>query len=213
MSKINTIISKVGRKVSETRRKVSDAGKKIKDIDYSKLYDAGIGFWVLMILIFISFALFAFYVQQIITIFVSDYGFIGIFIMSFITDLLVQPIGPDVPLILGVAVKLNPWIVLLTVLLGSYTALLVAYYLGKTVGAAGIERIIGKKRFAKLSKYETGSKWFMFIGSLTPIPYIPYLVGLWRFSFVDTIMFVIIPRTLRFVIVLIFSYYLGIVLI
>jgi len=192
---------------------VSDTKDKIKKIDYSRLYDAGIGFWVLIILIFIVVLFFTVYVKQIIGSFVSDYGFIGIFIVSILTDLLVQPIGPDVPLILGVVARLNPWIVLLMVLLGSYVALIIAYYLGKTLGAAGVERIIGKKSFAKLSKYETGSKWFMFFGALTPIPYIPYLAGLWRFSLVDTIMFVAVPRTLRFVIVLVLAYYLGIALV
>ena len=192
---------------------VTDTKKKIKDIDYSRLYDAGIGFWVLILLIFIGVLFFAVHIKQVISLFVSDYGFLGIFIIAFITDLLIQPIGPDVPLILGVVAKLNPWIVLLMILLGSYLALLVAYYLGKTLGAAGIERIMGKKNFAKLSKYEKGSKWFMFVSALTPIPYIPYLAGLWRFSLVDTIIFVAVPRTLRFVVVLIFAYYLGIVLV
>ncbi|GIU69688.1 MAG: hypothetical protein KatS3mg002_0924 [Candidatus Woesearchaeota archaeon] len=192
---------------------VSNTRKKIRDIDYSKLYDAGLGFWVLIILIFLIVLLFAVYVKQIIGLVISDYGFIGIFIASFITDLLVQPIGPDVPLVLGVFAGLNPWIVLLMILLGSYLALLVAYYLGKTLGAAGIERIIGKKNFVKLDKYTLTGKWFMFIGSLTPIPYIPYLAGLWRFSLVDNIMFVVVPRTIRFIIILILAYYLGIVLV
>ena len=192
---------------------VSDTRTRIREIDYSKLYDAGLGFWILMLLIFIGVLIFAVYINQVIALFISDFGFIGVYIVSFITDLLVQPIGPDLPLVLGVFAKLNPWMVLLMVLLGSYTALIDAYYLGKTIGAAGIERVIGKKNFSKLSKYETGSKWFMFIGALTPVPYIPYLAGLWRFSFIDTIIFVAVPRTLRFIIVLIFAYYLGIILI
>lgn len=199
--------------MKQINRFLSGTKDRFKKIDYSKLYDAGLGFWVLILLIFIAVLLFAVYVKQIIGSFVSEYGFIGIFIVSTLTDLLVQPIGPDVPLVLGVVAKLNPWIVLLMVVLGSYIALVIAYYLGKTLGAAGIERIIGKKSFATLKKYETGSKWLMFVSALTPIPYIPYLAGLWRFSLIDTIMFVAVPRTIRFVIVLVLAYYLGIVLI
>ncbi|MGV8151237.1 MAG: VTT domain-containing protein [Candidatus Woesearchaeota archaeon] len=189
---------------------VFDTKEKIRRIDYSRLHDAGIGFWALLILIFLFVILFFVYIKQSISIFVSDYGYIAIFIVSFITDLLVQPIGPDLPLVLGIFGGLNIWIVFIMVLLGAYLALFVSYKLGKTLGAAGIERIIGKKNFSKLSKYETGSKWFMFIGALTPVPYIPYLAGLWRFSFIDTIIFVVIPRTLRFLIVLMLAYYLGI---
>lgn len=192
---------------------VSDTKKKIKDIDYSKLYDAGLGFWVLLILIFVFVLLFFVYIKNFISLFVSQYSYIAIFVVSFITDLLVQPLGPDIPLVLGVFAGLNPWIVFLVVLAGAYLALFAAYYLGKTLGAAGIERIMGKKNFAKLSKYETGSKWFMFIGALTPIPYIPYFAGLWRFSFIDTIIFVVVPRTIRFLFVLFVAYYLGISLV
>ncbi len=192
---------------------VSDTHKRIKQIDYSKLYDAGMGFWVLLILIFVFVLLFFVYIKNFISASVTQYGYIAIFAVSFITDLLVQPLGPDIPLVLGVFSGLNPWMVFLVVLAGSYLALLAAYYLGKTLGAAGIERVMGKKNFAKLSKYETGSKWFMFIGALTPVPYIPYFAGLWNFSFVDTIIFVVVPRTIRFMFVLFVAYYLGISLV
>lgn len=189
---------------------VSDTKDKIKKIDYSKLYDAGLGFWILLILIFVFVILFFVYIKEVISVFVTQYGYLAIFIVSFVTDLLVQPLGPDVPLVLGVVAGLDPWFVFFVVLAGAYLALIAAYYLGKTLGAAGIERLMGKKNFAKLSKYETGSKWFMFIGALTPVPYIPYLAGLWRFSFIDTIIFVVVPRTLRFLFVLFVAYYLGV---
>ncbi|HIH31973.1 TPA: DedA family protein [Candidatus Woesearchaeota archaeon] len=187
--------------------------ERIKKIDYSKLYDAGIGFWVLVLLIFVTVVLFLVYIKQAVSVFVSDYGYIGIFIVAFVSDLLVQPIGPDLPLALGILSGLNPWIVFAMVCIGSYLALVAAYYVGKTLGAAGIEKVMGKKNFAKLSKYETGSKWFMFIGALTPVPYIPYFAGLWNFSFVDTLIFVVVPRTLRFFIGLILVYYIGITLV
>ncbi|MEM4637867.1 MAG: hypothetical protein QXK76_02470 [Candidatus Woesearchaeota archaeon] len=210
---MKAFVSKTRNKLKETSKRIRETGDKIKNIDYSRFYDAGLGFWILMLLIFFSVLLFAVYVKQIIALFISDFGYLGIFIVSFITDLLVQPIGPDLPLVFGVFAGLNPWIVLVFVLLGSYVALLSAYYIGKTIGSAGIEKIVGKKVFFSLQKYETGSKWFMFIGALTPIPYIPYLAGLWRFSFIDTIIFVAVPRTIRFAVVLLFAYYLGIVLV
>lgn len=191
----------------------SDTHKRIKQIDYSKFYDAGLGFWVLLILILVFVLLFFVYIKNFISAFVVQYGYLAIFIVSFITDLLVQPLGPDIPLVLGVFAGLNPWVVFLVVLAGAYLALLAAYYLGKTLGAAGIERVMGKKNFAKLSKYETGSKWFMFIGALTPVPYIPYFAGLWNFSFIDMIIFVVVPRTIRFLFVLFVAYYLGISLV
>lgn len=192
------------------RRIVDNTKERIKRVDYSRLYNAGMGFWILVVLIFLLGFLFIVYIQDFIGWIVSDYGYLGIFAASFITDLLVQPIGPDVPLVLGVFAGMNPWVVFIFVLMGSYISLIVAYYLGKTLGAAGIERIMGKKSFAKLEKYKLGGKWFMFIGALTPVPYVPYLAGLWQFSFKDTLIYVVLPRTVRFAFVLWLAYALGI---
>ena len=94
---------------------------------------------------------------------------------------------------------------------GVYIALLIAYYIGKKIGAPGIERIVGKKTYQKIYNHKFGAKWFMFISALTPIPYIPYLVGLWQFSLKDTLFYVVLPRTIRIIILFVFTYYLGIV--
>jgi membrane protein YqaA with SNARE-associated domain len=195
------------------RQIVSDTKTHIKSrIDRSRLYDAGLGFWILLILVFIVGLIFLVYIKEFIAFIISDFGYLGILITSFITDLIVQPVGPDVPLLIGIFAGLNPWMVFLVVLLGSYLALFVAYYIGETLGAAGIEKIMGKKNFARLEKYSLTGKWFMFIGALTPVPYIPYLAGLWKFNFAEVIIYVIVPRTLRFAVVLLFGYYLGIAL-
>jgi membrane protein YqaA with SNARE-associated domain len=126
-----------------------------------------------------------------------------------VTDLLVQPVGPDVPLVIGILSGLDMWAVLIMVLVGSYLALLLSYYLGRSIGAAGIERIVGRKSFAKIEKYKMRGKWFMFISALTPVPYIPYLAGLWNFSLKDNILYVMVPRTIRFVLVLVLAKYTG----
>jgi membrane protein YqaA with SNARE-associated domain len=50
----------------------------------------------------------------------------------------------------------------------------------------------------------------MFIGATTPVPYIPYLVGVWNFNFRDTMLYVVIPRTIRLALVLLLTYYFGV---
>ena len=188
----------------------SKTRERIRRINYNMLYEAGIGFWAFIALTFVLGIVFFSNIKSIVSLAVSDYGYIGIFGASFMTDLLVQPIGPDVPLVLGVFAGLNPWIVFTVVLIGAYLALAASYYIGKTIGAAGIERIVGKKTFAKIHKYKIGPRWFMFIGALTPVPYIPYLAGLWEFNLKDTLLYVVLPRTLRFAFVLFVAYRLGI---
>jgi membrane protein YqaA with SNARE-associated domain len=181
---------------------------------YTFLNDLGIGFWVLLLFFFIVGVFSIVYIKSMIQIIVSDYGYLGIFFTSIITDMLVQPVGPDVPLVLGtISGLLNPWNVLFFVLMGSYLAMIFSYYIGRNIGAAGIEKIMGKKSNKKIDKYQLEGKWFMFIGALTPVPYIPYLAGLWQFTFLDMVFFVVLPRTIRFFAVFSFLYFLGITLV
>jgi len=180
-------------------------------VEYSLEHNLGLGFWIFILIIFILGVLFFTHVKVFINLIVSEYGYVGIFAMSLITDLLVQPVVPDIPLIAGILGGLNPWLVLVASVFGVYIALLIAYYIGKKIGAPGIERIVGKKTYQKIYNHKFGAKWFMFISALTPIPYIPYLVGLWQFSLKDTLFYVVLPRTIRIIILFVFTYYLGIV--
>ncbi len=183
-----------------------------KIVEYSAKYGLGLGFWIFLLLTFILGILFFTHIELFIKFIVSDYGYMGIFVLSIILELLLQPIGPDVPLILGILGKLNPWIVLLAVLVGAYIAIIISYFVGKKIGAPGIEYIIGKKSYKNILKHEQSGKWFLVIGALTPVPYIPYFAGVWNLSLKDVIIYVALPRTIRFLIVFIFTYYLGIII-
>ncbi|MGV8141020.1 MAG: hypothetical protein ACP5NW_01110 [Candidatus Woesearchaeota archaeon] len=169
----------------------------------------GLGFWVFIIVTFCLGFLFAFYIKEFVAVVVSGYGLIGIFFLAIVLEMVVQPVGPDLTLILGVLAGLNGGLVLIVVLAGAYLALYLSYLIGKKIGIPGVERIIGKKTFGKIN-WTSGGKWFMMIGATTPIPYIPYLVGVWDFNFRDTIVYVVIPRTIRLMAVLLLTQYFGV---
>jgi membrane protein YqaA with SNARE-associated domain len=180
-----------------------------KTPQYTYLSNIGIGFWIFLIVTFCLGFLFAFYIESFVGVVVSVYGLIGIFFLTILLEMIVQPVGPDLALILGVLAGFNGWIVLLVVLIGAYLALYLSYLIGKKIGTPGIERIIGKKTFEKIN-WTSGGKWFMLIGAATPVPYIPYLTGSWNFSLKDTILYVAIPRTVRLMIILILTHYFGV---
>ncbi|MFW6449704.1 MAG: YqaA family protein, partial [Nanoarchaeota archaeon] len=130
---------------------------------------------------------------------VSEYGLIAILLTSFITDFLVQPVGPDVPLVLGVlGGKHNLAPVFALVIVGSYAALFCAYFIGKKIGFNGIEKIIGKKKCEKVINSSYYGKWILVVTSFSPVPYIPYLAGMWKLSFKEVVLYVVVPRTIRF---------------
>jgi membrane protein YqaA with SNARE-associated domain len=189
-------------KNKKLKKKVCKAINKNKEW----LHGLGIGFWAFIILMFIIFFMFTFDIRATIEFLISDYGLIAIFFIAFFFDFLVQPIGPDVPLVIGVLSGVfNKWIVLFVVLLGSYLALYCAYLIGRKIGFSGIEKIIGKKKYQKIKDSPHYGKWILFMGAITPIPYIPYLAGMWEFKFKEVLLYVAIPRTIRFLIVMTFT--------
>jgi membrane protein YqaA with SNARE-associated domain len=195
---------------NETQEHIMRPIRKFKETpQYTYLNSLGLGFWIFLVVTFCLGFIFMFYIQEFVGIVVSGYGLIGIFFLVIILELIVQPVGPDLTLILGTLAGLNGLIVLGVVLLGAYIALYLGYIIGKKIGTPGVERIIGKKAFTKIN-WSKGGKWFMFIGATTPVPYIPYLVGVWDFNFKDTIKYVVIPRTIRLALVLVLTYYFGV---
>jgi membrane protein YqaA with SNARE-associated domain len=169
----------------------------------------GLGFWILIILIFILGTIYFTLLENSLSYFINQWGLLGMFFGSFIVDLLVQPIGPDLILIFGVVLGFNPFIVLVSVLLGSYLTILVSYYIGKQIGGAGIEKIVGTINYKKIQDHPNYGKWILFLGAISPIPYIPYLAGIWKLKFKEVLLIIIIPRTIRFIIVWGLVYFFG----
>lgn len=165
--------------------------------------DAGIGFWVFIIIIFVLGFLFTLNIEHSIRFFISGYGLIAVFILSILLDFLMQPVGPDIPLIFALLNDAsNPWLILAVVVAGSHVALFFSYLVGKKIGSHGIKRLVGKKNYKKVMKSSKYGIWFLFLGALSPIPYIPYLAGMWKLSFKQVVAYMAIPRTVRFAIVM-----------
>lgn len=203
-----------GMRVRKNLKRIVGAGKQALSTTAHKTHSVfkqriGLGFWLFVIFVFFVGVLYFTALEAHIERVVADYGYAGIFVLSLITDLLVQPIGPDIPLIIGLLVGLHPVAVLIAVLLGSYTTMLIAYYVGNAIGGAGIERLVGHRAYQKIQNSPHYGKWILFLGSLTPIPYVPYLAGMWHLSFREVFLYVVLPRTIRFTAVCILSLWVG----
>lgn len=194
--------------IKHSIRKGHKSTVKAAQYSWSLIEKAGAGFWLGVFLIFCIVAFFIFDISIIVSNLVTQYGLIGIVLLSYLLDFLVQPVGPDIPLITGVIVGLNPWLVLLCVITGSGLALICTYYIGKYLGEPGIKKILGKKRWHKIQN-KTYGKWALVLGAATPVPYIPYLTGLYNFSVYESALYVLLPRSIRFCVVMIAAIYLG----
>jgi membrane protein YqaA with SNARE-associated domain len=178
----------------------------VLDIDFkdkveTHVKNQGIGFWIFLgILLLVTIFVLLLDVRLLTTNYVKDYGYVAVFTFSLISDFLIQPIGPDVILIIAMSLKtLSPWYILFYVLLGSYVTMAFGYFIGLRLGDPALRRILGRRAYAKMHKNMKYGKLYLVLSTLTPLPYIPFLPGMWKLSFSECLLYVVLPRTLRFV--------------
>tara|TARA_Y100000310_G_scaffold283651_1_gene305794 strand:- start:1221 stop:1787 length:567 start_codon:yes stop_codon:yes gene_type:complete len=147
--------------------------------------------------------------------YVQQYGLTGILILAFALEMLWQPIGPEVPISIGILFGLNPVPVFIFTLLGSSVASLFNYYVGKGY--------LSKKLMVSLetgdrSKYrdlfKKYGKWGVFLAAIGPVPWVPFcwLAGSFKMKFKRFAFYGLIPRAIRILIVVILVGYLRVVL-
>ncbi len=159
-------------------------------------------------LIFILVLIFLPRVESNVQSFIVSYGLVAVFLISLLADMLMQPIGPDVPLFIGIILGFNPIQMLAIVLVASYLATIVSYNLGMRFGAEGFRKLYGDKKYLKTkSRYE---KYALIvpIAALTPIPYVPvcWISGIFRMNKVKFFLYALIPRTIRLSLVALFAF-------
>ncbi|MBI3033235.1 DedA family protein [Candidatus Woesearchaeota archaeon] len=137
--------------------------------------------------------------------FIQNYGYGGIMVVSFILDTLIIPLAPDIALIFGILGGLPWYSVLAAVLIGSTIASFTGYYLGILYGKHGLIRMYGTVKYLKWSsQFEQHGKWLMVLGATTPVPYVPMLGGVFNLTLKEFILYAIVPRTLRYLMVALF---------
>jgi len=185
------------KKTIEKHPKLTSAGKTI-----IKLIGIGIIFFFLFIFIYviINYKFIGQQVQETI----GGYGYLAMFLISFLLDILFQPIGPELPLTIGLLTKLNPLITIILVILGSISASFLSFFLGKKYGELGIKKLYKNKVYNKWSKYYNKyGKFALTISALTPIPYVPFcwFSGILNMKNRTFFLFAIFPRIIRIIFV------------
>ena len=140
----------------------------------------------------------------IVTSFATSYGLTSIFIAAFLLDVIAQPLAPDLPIIAGLYYGLNPFSVIIVATAASFLASITAFYLGRMLGEKGLRAFINEKKYNKWKKAaDRYGDWVLPVAALTPVPYVPacWMAGTFRLNFVKFLALTIIPRFVRFSIV------------
>lgn len=198
----------VGEAIRKSTKTVTHEAVELTKKTYSTIEKQGIGFWITIGLIFL-FSLMLFFVKldTIYELVVFKYGLLGLFVVAFITDMLLLPAGVDIPLILAFSSnEISSVEAFLVVMAGVLLAIVVSYYIGWRWGIAGIEAMVGKSNFHKFKKYKKWGKRYLFLSAITPLLYLPYFAGVWKLSWKECAVYLFLPKGLRYL------FYLSLVL-
>ena len=190
-------IKKHGKKIVQ---KIKETKKKIK-----------LRFFIFLCLVFLILLLsYSFYpqIREFILSTIEGYGFVAVFIISYLSDILMQPIAPDMPLIIGIFFGLNPILITLSVIISSALATITGYYLGLIFGASGFKKFYGEDKYKKIRKIYLRYRFIIPLAAISPIPYVPVcwvsgMLGMKKFRF---FLYAIIPRSLRLMIIAVSAY-------
>ncbi|HLC99079.1 MAG TPA: VTT domain-containing protein [Candidatus Nanoarchaeia archaeon] len=134
--------------------------------------------------------------------YITAYGFIAIFVIAFFLDAIEQPIGPELPLLAGIASGLDVIGVAVFTILGSSLASFLSYYLGRKYGDYGFRKIYGDKLYYKWrERYLKRSELVLALAALTPVPFvlICWISGIFRMKFLYFVFFGTVVRAAKIV--------------
>ncbi len=142
---------------------------------------------------------------------VADYGYIGIFIVSF-TESIIQPVPPDPFITGGTAFGLVPLNAALVATIGSVLGGLVGYFLGKFLGEPVLKKFISEKHYEKgeilFRKYGI---WAVIVAAITPIPFkvVCWMAGIFEMPVLGFLIAAFVGRLPRFLFMAFFGQWLS----
>jgi len=124
-------------------------------------------------------------------------GIPGIILSSMFLDFFPQLVSPFIVLASAIIAGFNPHLAILFVILGSSIGATLGFILGKKYMFVIANRLISQNKIKKMTlmmnKY---GKWAVSLTAISPLPYLPILIGALNFSKRNFIIYGLIPRAI-----------------
>ena len=162
-------------------------------------------FAIVMLTVFILAIIYFKQVNNFVEASVDNGGLWAVFGLVFIVELLVQPIGPEVPASAAILFGMPILPVILVAIFASFLAGTFDWGLGRHGGLVLAKRVCGTRNYKNVCYYFSKyGHWTLLVSAITPIPYVPFcwLSGAFGYKYRDFFLFGVIPRTIRIVAVL-----------
>ena len=134
--------------------------------------------------------------------YVNVYGYPVLFVLAAILEAVEQPIGAEVPGIVGVLLGLNYYLVILFILLGTYISSFLNFYIGRKYFSKKVEGSCSLKEYGGYCNlFRKYGKWVLAASALTPLPYVIFvwLSGAFHMKIRDFVLYALLPKTIRLI--------------
>ena len=132
---------------------------------------------------------------------IQTYGVSALFILAFLLDLIPQLISPIMTLAASLTTPINPHYAILSTALGSTLGSMLGYKLGKSHMYQALRLTTAKESRKKMTRLTNKyGKIAVPLMAISPLPYLPILLGAINLSRKNFLIYGIIPRVLSFII-------------
>jgi membrane protein YqaA with SNARE-associated domain len=132
---------------------------------------------------------------------ISDYGISALFIISLLLDLIPQMISPVLAMGAGILIGMNVYAVIITTILGSTVGSIIGFILGKKYLFDAVDTMSSKKAVKRMThltnKY---GKIIVPLAAISPLPYLPVVLGAINFSKRNFLIYGLIPRAISIIV-------------
>jgi len=128
---------------------------------------------------------------------IYNYGIIALFAISVLLDLIPQLISPIIALSMGIIAGINVHYAIFATILGSTLGSAIGFILGKRYMFDAVNIMFSEKSVKKLTRLTNKyGKFIVPLAAISPLPYLPVLLGAMNFSKKNFIIYGLFPRAI-----------------
>lgn len=136
---------------------------------------------------------------------IEIYGLIALVVLSFFLDLFPQYISPHIGLFSAALFNFNLINSFFLVLIGSTVGSIVGFEIGKAIRSKSSKNLFGKTFQIKRAINQKG-KWVVSLAAVSPVPYLPIVLGILDMKRDNFIIYGIVPRAIGLFLITLFAY-------
>lgn len=171
-------------------------------------------FDLIVVLSFIAIAILAIYnravFENLLAEGIQQYGYYALFAVNFLLEFVPQVIAPALALASSIAGGLNVHLAILVGVFASFLGSVSGYEIGLENGFELLEDIVKKRNVNKVVNFMNNyGKYAVLAAALSPLPYVPMIIGALNMNRKNFALFGLIPRAIGLIVVG-YAFYFGI---